>query len=934
MNLDIQVKQNALAIQQLLDQAKNLKELPLYNNTLSNSDLIMFYLDSIDQTVTLTFEHFAGLLGDKYSVGFVQQEGNTIDTGQSLRDAIDANENEITLQDIRIGEVEGLGLFSNQVAQEIYVKNDSGTTLSTLSVAFLNNEGTVFSYNDITEKLELKNDQGVLLAEVPVSAFVSNLAKTIALGGNKLDLKDTEGNILSFVEFGIGNIDGLQNALNLKVDKLAGSSLIEDTSIIRLANTSGSNTGDQDLSALATKANVLELDNTTSFTPDSDYEPATKKYVDNNVDTVPASFVKLTTTSTADLNPSSEMKIAWDTLAIDEKDEALTHSVSNNNSRITLDQDGYYRGFVNISFNSSVIRSAPLLRIKINDTTYLKEEAVNTYIRSTLGHNESSANFSFVVEANAGDYIEVTSIQKAAGGSVNIDNASFTIEKYEIGKQGEKGDIGATGIVDFVSNVATDTILGRITAGSGDSEELSISAVRTLINVEDGADVTDTVNVTASGALMDTEIMNLSQVKAFDASDYAAALGADNNYITDAEAVVIGNTSGTNTGDQDLSGKVDDSQVLTNVPVGAVFTDNDTVYDDTIISGAVDLNTAKVGITSQQASDITDNNAKETNITHPLVQTAVPAGALFTDTDTIYNDTVIQSEVTDNTNARHSHLNKPTLDKFGEDVDGKPTYNSVKVDTTIAQRDVYDGLDSTDNTISLAANQGKVLKDVQDTQQTEINLKAPKESPTFTGTVTLPIGTSGKIPKYTSAGVLGDSVITELPTGWIGVNEPNPRGVLDIKLGNANIYIENRAENPEFKTTNSKLYFSPAGRYTIFSSSTGSSTLQIEGSTLSQMRFYGAGSKEIITNNGDLKINPNSNLLINSDAVGNVGINNTTPTEKLDVNGNIKLSGINILGQYTTATRPAYAKGAQFFDTTINKMVLGGATAWEEVTSS
>jgi hypothetical protein len=34
----------------------------------------------------------------------------------------------------------------------------------------------------------------------------------------------------------------------------------------------------------------------------------------------------------------------------------------------------------------------------------------------------------------------------------------------------------------------------------------------------------------------------------------ADALGADENYVTDAEKVVIGNTSGTNTGDQDLSG--------------------------------------------------------------------------------------------------------------------------------------------------------------------------------------------------------------------------------------------------------------------------------------------------------------------------------------------------------------------------------------------
>jgi hypothetical protein len=78
---------------------------------------------------------------------------------------------------------------------------------------------------------------------------------------------------------------------------------IEDS--LNLAQLSGTNTGDQDLSGYAThyhlgdtaasirsdfpdvsnlalKSNVLELDNTTAFTPDADYEPATKKYVDDN----------------------------------------------------------------------------------------------------------------------------------------------------------------------------------------------------------------------------------------------------------------------------------------------------------------------------------------------------------------------------------------------------------------------------------------------------------------------------------------------------------------------------------------------------------------------------------------------------------------------------------------------------------------------------
>lgn len=44
-----------------------------------------------------------------------------------------------------------------------------------------------------------------------------------------------------------------------------------------------------------------------------------------------------------------------------------------------------------------------------------------------------------------------------------------------------------------------------------------------LDNIEANADVTDTANVTAAGALMDSEVTNLDQVKAFDSSDYATA---------------------------------------------------------------------------------------------------------------------------------------------------------------------------------------------------------------------------------------------------------------------------------------------------------------------------------------------------------------------------------------------------------------------------
>jgi len=84
-------------------------------------------------------------------------------------------------------------------------------------------------------------------------------------------------------------------------------------------------------------------------------------------------------------------------------------------------------------------------------------------------------------------------------------------------------DDNAGGTVDVLSNVATARIIGRTTAGTGNSEELTATAARTLLNVEDGADVTDATNVQAAGALMDSEVTNLAQVKAFDSADYATA---------------------------------------------------------------------------------------------------------------------------------------------------------------------------------------------------------------------------------------------------------------------------------------------------------------------------------------------------------------------------------------------------------------------------
>ena len=59
--------------------------------------------------------------------------------------------------------------------------------------------------------------------------------------------------------------------------------------------------------------------------------------------------------------------------------------------------------------------------------------------------------------------------------------------------------------------------------GEADTNAFTDAEKTKLTGIEASADVTDTANVTAAGALMDSEVTNLADVKSFDPADYAAA---------------------------------------------------------------------------------------------------------------------------------------------------------------------------------------------------------------------------------------------------------------------------------------------------------------------------------------------------------------------------------------------------------------------------
>ena len=79
--------------------------------------------------------------------------------------------------------------------------------------------------------------------------------------------------------------------------------------------------------------------------------------------------------------------------------------------------------------------------------------------------------------------------------------------------------------LDAKAPTASPTFSGTVTFPAGqtfDGRDVSADGAK-LDGIESGADVTDTANVTAAGALMDSEVTNLAQVKAFNSADYATA---------------------------------------------------------------------------------------------------------------------------------------------------------------------------------------------------------------------------------------------------------------------------------------------------------------------------------------------------------------------------------------------------------------------------
>ena len=127
------------------------------------------------------------------------------------------------------------------------------------------------------------------------------------------------------------------------------------------------------------------------------------------------------------------------------------------------------------------------------------------------------------------------------GITANADEVEATVDGSTIELSASDGsgtlrvkDAGVT--LAKLANMATDSFMGRTTASAGVPEILSKSDALTILNVEDGADVTDATNVTAAGALMDSELTDLAGVKGVTISNLQVASGTAAAAIAAVEA--------------------------------------------------------------------------------------------------------------------------------------------------------------------------------------------------------------------------------------------------------------------------------------------------------------------------------------------------------------------------------------------------------------
>src|SRR6056297_1309569 len=222
---------------------------------------------------------------------------------------------------------------------------------------------------------------------------------------------------------------------------------------------------------------------------------------------------------------------------------------------------------------------------------WIKVNNMTSEIYTTFGDGStlSSAGGVVPVEDDGSEIVAAPSALNFTGAGVTVTDVSGVATIDIPG--------GGSGTVDVVSNVATNTILGRTTAGSGDSEELTAAQVRTLLNVEDGADVSPVTSVAGETGVIS-------------AGDLRTALNVEDGATADQTGAEIVSALDTELGSStwQSGGSVpveDDGTEIVAAPTAINFTGNGVTVTDNTGVATVDIPGGGLPAWSVQTANVT-----------------------------------------------------------------------------------------------------------------------------------------------------------------------------------------------------------------------------------------------------------------------------------------------------------------------------------------
>jgi hypothetical protein len=251
-------------------------------------------------------------------------------------------------------------------------------------------------------------------------------------------------------------------------------------------------------------------------------------------------------------------------------------------------------------------------------------------VESTVVHLDESNN-RLGINNNSPSYsLDVT-------GTANISGAittNSTVDGRDVSVDGTKLD----GIEANATADQTDAEIRAAVEAATDSNVFTDADHSKLDGIEASADVTDTTNVTAAGALMDSEVTNLADVKAFDTTDYAtAAQGvladsaqqppSEGAFVNGDKTKLDGIAAGAEVNVQsDWNSTSGDSLILNKPSIPSITGLASETYVDTAVSNLVDSAPATLDTLNELAAALGDDANFSTTVTNSIATKLPLAG--------------------------------------------------------------------------------------------------------------------------------------------------------------------------------------------------------------------------------------------------------------------------------------------------------------------